>query len=386
MKQKTGLFWAAVLLLAALLAAGCGAKPQNTEEEDTLAGLSLSEHVPLAYAEQFTIDRYKGGYSLIGIDGGARYLVVPEDGAVPEGLDEDIFVIRQPVGNLYVAANAVVGLFDRLENMDAVTFTSTKEDGWYLDAPRRAMEAGKLRYVGEYSEPDYELLLASGCTMAVETAMIEQTPEVGEKLQELGILVFVDCSNRESHPLGRSEWVKVYGEILGKSAAAEALFEEQRAYMDGVAAEEGEGRTVAFFYINSKGQAVARRSGDYVSKMIAMAGGENVFASLDDPESTKSSVTMEMEQFYEEVKDADVILYNNSLGGGVASIEELVARNGLLKDCKAVREGNVWCTQPRFYQETLALGRMVYEMHLIFTAPEEAEDLQFLCRLPRSAA
>ena len=38
--------------------------------------------------------------------------------------------------------------------------------------------------------------------------MIYHNPEVKEKLEEFGIPVLVEHSSYESHPLGRTEWVK----------------------------------------------------------------------------------------------------------------------------------------------------------------------------------
>lgn len=93
---------------------------------------------------------------------------------------------------------------------------------------------------------------------------------------------------------------------------------------------------MAFFYISSSGYAVARKSGDYVTKMIELAGGNYIFADLGDPETATSTVTLEMEQFYATAKDADYIIYNSTIDGELATVEELVAKNGcsgILKLC-----------------------------------------------------
>ena len=56
--------------------------------------------------------------------------------------------------------------------------------------------------------------------------------------------------------------------------------------------------------------------------------------------------------------------------------------NPLLKDFKAVQEGNVWCTAQNMYQETMQLGQMIREMHLIFTEEKpEKLDLDYLYKL-----
>ena len=83
-----------------------------------------------------------------------------------------------------------------------------RAEDWYVEEARTAMEQGELLYAGKYSGPDYELLLAQGCTLSIQNTMIEHAPEVREKLQDLGIAVLEDYSSYEAHPLGRCEWIK----------------------------------------------------------------------------------------------------------------------------------------------------------------------------------
>ena len=173
------------------------------------------------------------------------------------------------------------------------------------------------------------MLVSKYCPLAVESTMIEHTPEVKEKLEELGITVFIDYSSYEQHPLGRSEWVKVYGEMLGKQSEAENVFNEQANKFETIKNINTE-KTVVFFYINQAGQAVTRKSGDYITKMITLAGGKNIFKNLGG-EGT-SAVTMEMEKFYATAKEADIIIYNSTIDGEVKSTNQLIEKHNLLAE------------------------------------------------------
>lgn len=75
-------------------------------------------------------------------------------------------------------------------------------------------------YAGKYNAPDYELILSKSCDLAIESTMIHHAPEVKEQLEQLGIPVLVERSSYESHPLGRMEWLKLYGVLLGKEELA----------------------------------------------------------------------------------------------------------------------------------------------------------------------
>ena len=68
--------------------------------------------------------------------------------------------------------------------------------------------------------------------------MILHSPEVKEKLESFGIPVLVDHSSYEAHPLGRTEWIRLYGVLTGKEKEAEAAFAKQEAELQRVT-EEG---------------------------------------------------------------------------------------------------------------------------------------------------
>ncbi|MCF0122479.1 MAG: ABC transporter substrate-binding protein, partial [Ruminiclostridium sp.] len=187
-------------------------------------------------------------------------------------------------------------------------------------------------------------------------------------------------SSNESHPLGRTEWIRLYGAILNEEEAADALFEEQAQYLQ-TENIEATGKSVAFFHVSSSGLVVARKSGDYVSKMIELAGGRYVFDDLGDKETATSTVTIEMETFFAAAKDADYVIYNSAIGGEIYTIDDLLEKNSILAELKAVQDGNVWCTSQNMYQETTGLGEMIESFRLIFSG--QADDLDQLPYLHR---
>ena len=369
----------AVVTAFIIMLSGCSKTEKIPEKHIEIDGLIFSERVELIYAEQFAIDRYENGYSVIHTMNGESFLLVPEGEKTPDGLSESITVIEKPTKNIYLAATSAMGLFAELEQGEAVKFSGTKADDWYIDYARQAMENGTMLYAGKYREPDYEMLLENECMLSIQSTMIDHSPEVKDKLNELGIPVFVDYSSYETHPLGRSEWIKVYGEMTDTSELARQLFNAQAEQLDSIS-EQSTGKTAAFFYISTSGQAVTRKSGDYVTKMIELAGGENVFENLGDDKAT-SSVTMEMEQFYSQAKNADFIIYNSTIGGEITTVEQLIAKNELLADFKAVQNGNVWCTKENLFQETMKLGTVISDFNSIFTGNTENEPPVFLFRL-----
>lgn len=377
MKRCIALFLTVTLLLSVL--GGCG----TAETKEGLGnGWEPERSMELQFATQFSVDYYQDGYKLISLADGTRFLVIPEGSECPKGIAKDIVPLYQPVENIYLAATASMCLFDALDCMDVIRLSGTKEDGWHIENARLAMQEGRILYAGKYSEPDYEMMLDHRCPLAIESLMIGHASEVKDKLEELGIAVFIDQSSMEPHPLGRTEWIKLYGALLNKEETAEALFEEQVKYLNEATGTEGSGKTVAFFHISSSGYVVARKSGDYVTKMLELAGGNYVFDNLGDPETRTSTVTIEMEKFFATAKDADYIIYNSTICGEIKTIDELLAKNELLAEFKAVQNGNVWCTSENMYQETTQLGQIIQSFQKVFSGEaDELDELPYLYRL-----
>lgn len=387
MRRKTII--AICLFLTGLLGLhGCGSPSSNydnhyyadnLQDEETEGTLVYESSMELQYAENFSVDYYKGGYTILTTTmDGQRFLVVPEGKEIPENMQEDIVVLQRPMKDLYLVASAVMDMFRELDGLDAITFSGQKEENWYIEEAKEAMANGDMIYAGKYSKPDYELLVSEGCTLAIENRMISHSPEVIEKLEDFGIPVMIEYSSYESHPLGRVEWIKFFGALLGKEELAEQNFEEQAAILDKVSADEKKDQTVAFFFITSNGLVQVRQSSDYIPKMIELAGGKYIFENLGDPETKRSTMNMQVEEFYNGAKDADFLIYNSAIDGGVSSMEELLDKCEVLADFKAVQEGNVWCTTNDMYQQSLSIGYLMEDMHAMLSGEE---NMHYLFRL-----
>lgn len=380
MKKKITFLFTVIMLLAV-----CAFNVQAAEKENTpweIPGLTFDHSMDISYAKEFTVDYYKDGYALINILEEGQYLVVPEGKEAPENLDSNITVLKQPMNHIYLVATSAMDLFRAIDGIENIRLSGTQAEGWYIEEAKSAMESGDMIYAGKYNTPDYELILSEGCDLAVESTMIHHNPEVQEKLEQFGIPVLVERSSYESHPLGRTEWMKLYAVLLGKEDEAEALFEEQAEKLEKLQAEENTGKTVAFFYINSTGAVNIRKSQDYVARMIELAGGKYLPEDTGKNDNALSTMNMQMEEFYAKAKDADFIIYNSTVDGELTAIEELLAKSSLMADFKAVKNGNVWCTGKNLFQETTGLGTMIEDIHTILTSDAPSlDELTYMHRL-----
>lgn len=367
--------------------AAVGGNPAKT----AAAPLTYDHSMELSYAENFAVDYYEGGYKLLTTRlNGDRILLVPKHQQAPkdaealvspsaEGEPGKLIVLQEPVKNLYLVASSVMDMFAQLDSMDAISMCGLKEEDWYIPAAKQAMKEGTLLYAGKYSQPDYELLLSQNCSMAIENSMIYHTPEVMEKLDEFGIPTLVEYSSYEEHPLGRVEWVRFFGALLDQEEKADQLFEKQKEALKRVETEESTGKTVAFFYITSNGLVQVRQSTDYIPKMIELAGGKYVFENLGDPDSRRSTVNLQLEDFYDGAQDADFLVYNTTIDRQVQTLEDLLKKCSLLKDFKAVKNHQVWCTTEDMYQQSMSAGNLIEDFHRMLTGDDK--ETRYLYRL-----
>lgn len=308
----------------------------------------------------------------------------------------DLTVLQQPLTTTYVAASAVMAPLCDLGAVSQIRFSGLREEGWYVDEARTAMKKGSMLFAGKYSEPDYETLLWEGCDLALESTMIYRSPEAIEKLSALGIPVYIDYSSYEPHVLGRLEWIRVYGALFGHEEKAQQWYASERdriraiqkdaetssgeASQSGKPAEKSETKTsrnskneassigtssgragtdttadlrstVVYFYVNSSGQIQVRQPNDYIPELLELAGARYLAPDMSGLSgSRKSNVTVSLEDFYSSCRDADYLIYSATLDRPLSSIQELLGKNALFADFKAVKEGHVYTTDKDFYQ------------------------------------
>ena len=333
----------------------------------------------------------------------------------------ELTVLQQPLTTTYVAASAVMAPLCDLGAVSQIRFSGLREEGWYVDEARTAMKAGSMLFAGRYSEPDYETLLREGCDLALESTMIYRSPEVIEKLSALGIPVYIDYSSYEPHVLGRLEWIRVYGALFGHEEEARQWYQTERdriraiqkdaetssgeASQSGKSTEKSETKTsrnskneassigsssgragtdttadlrptVVYFYVNSSGQIQVRQPHDYIPELLELAGARYLAPDMSSLSgSRKSNVTVSLEDFYSSCKDADYLIYSATLDRPLSSIRELLGKNALFVDFKAVKEGHVYTTDKDFYQLSDRMADFAEDVSRML---QDQDDMHFL--------
>ncbi len=345
----------------------------------SIPGLVYDHAMKLDHARCFSVNYFKGGYKLIDVIDGSSYLIVPEGESVPQELPEDITVIQQPVDNIYLVATSAMSLFNVINGLDNIKYTGTDVSGWDIDAPVEALESGKMIFAGKYNAPDYEMLVNGGCDLAIESTMILHDPETREQLISLGIPVFTDWSSYEMTALGRAEWSRLYAAMIDEESEADAFLQKEIVQAGADSGFPATDKRVVFFYINKKGLAVVRNPQDYITSMIRDGGGVYAFDHLTGDGISGTTSEISMEEFYSTAVDADYLIYNGTIDSTVSTMQDIIDKNQILADFKAVKDGHVYMIDKKFYQSTDTASELTRDVSLMLS--DSDEEMTFLTRL-----
>lgn len=403
MKRSLALVLLAVLAMSTLLFAACDRK-ENEQQGITVAYSQLTStgKEENTFAELFSIEHLKDenekAYSKIEVFDKEKkldtsWLLLPEGvdkvSGAPAGVNIMTFRDRQ---NIMVSSASTMALINAMDALSKVPMT-TADTTWRIQEIKDAIDKGTVKEVGKYSKPDYEQIISIGAekhvTFAVFSTMLDSVPDVYDQLTKTcNLRIMRDQSSYESHPLGRTEWIKIYGEIFDMRDKSDAVFNGQVEILNETSSKinvpEAERKTVLIFYTTStKDTFYVRNAADYVTELVNLGGGKQV-AEIGPGKSGNTKMTQE--SFIQECSQADYVLYNWTSGASGVKDESLQglidARLGdWFKDFKAYKEGNVWRTSNDFYQKMDKMGEMVADIYKMLYGENVSDTLTYVNRL-----
>lgn len=404
-KRSLALLLCTVFVMACMMfvSACAGKERENLSESVQYSELVSEGKENNTFAELFSIEHFSDGhgrsYSRIEIYDkdkalNSAWLLLPEGVTTVSGLPEKTnLMTASDRENIMVSSASTMSLINAMGALDKVPMT-TSDTTWRIEEIKNAIESGQVQEVGKYNAPDYEKILTinaeKNVTFAVFSTMIDYEPEVeGMLSEECGLRIMRDQSSSEGHPLARTEWIKIYGEIFDMREQSDEVFNEQVDILNETLEKIGEKpeterKSVLIFYTtSSKDTYYVRNAADYVTELVNLAGGKQV----SEIGAGKSGNTkMDQETFVATCSQADYVLYNWTSGASGVSDETLQglmdARLGeWFKDFKAYKDGNVWRTSNDFYQKMDKMGEMVMDIYNMLYNDDAGNSLTYVNRL-----
>ncbi len=201
---------------------------------------------------------------------------------------------------------------------------------------RQRIEAGLVKDVGYEQSINFELLLSLKPDVVFTYGVGAEMVGYLQKLRDLNIPVVFIGDYLENSPLGKAEWLKVFGAFLGKVSLADSLFEdidnEYNTLRRLVANEKPKPKV----FLNLPWKDVWYFPGGegYMSQLISDASGEYMLSHLEGSKSHPFGIEASLEY----ASNADIWLNT----GTINSINELLESFPLASKIPVVSEKNVY--------------------------------------------
>ena len=199
-------------------------------------GEGRSAYIP-RYAKGFSVEPAGEGWHLAVRDpeDSARewnYLLVPREQRGKGRISPDWKEIPVPLERTVLLATPYVSGLEDFGVLDSVVGVANAS---YLHSPelRRRLKEGDAREVGDDLALDLERLVVLAPEALFWYAPYQEVQGEYQRLQRLGLPLVVTMEHRETHPLGRGEWLVFLGFFFGKEKEARKMFQErERRYRE----------------------------------------------------------------------------------------------------------------------------------------------------------
>ena len=275
-----------------LLLVSCNANNQKNDESTSVA---KSDTITNSYAEGFKIVEYVNATVIDVIDPSSGEVSFSYEISSKKTTNADF--LGADFSKVIALSATHIGMIEELGELDRIVGVS---DASYLcnEELIKKSKSGKLKSVGDIGQSDIENYIAAKPDLIIYSGFDPNAPII-EKMKRAGLSIFANFDWKETHPLGRAEWIKVFGVLFDKKEEAFALFE-----------------SIEKEYVNLKSALEGRET--YPTVLVGSMYGDVFHAPAGDSY---------MAQF---LKDANVdYVYKNTKGVGSISIslEELITQN-----------------------------------------------------------
>jgi iron complex transport system substrate-binding protein len=317
------------LCLLLVLAACSGGSKKTTETTGS---------IEVKYARHFLLAQ-KDGYVELKIlqpetgDVERTFALVKAENKSKVPADAD--AIEVPVKNTAVLSTTHIGMLDVIGALDCIK-GSTDANFVANKTVLNGIKSGKIAAFTDEVSITPERLLEKKISLVVISGFGKEFPNQ-EKLQRLGIEVMANYEWREEHPLGKAEWVKVFGHLTGKEKEAETHFAQVEKEYNALKAQVKNTASVhpkvlVGSLIGDVWYAPAGES--YMARVLEDGGADYIYRN----EKGTGSCEHTLEQVFKDQQDA--FIWINSGAVTLTGLQEQQPKYALFKAFKA---GNVFC-------------------------------------------
>lgn len=295
--------------IACLMLSACSRRDENKEWNLTNDSLRYASLLDIARADSFVLVTIKNPW--MQEKDLHRYILVPDTAPVPKSYPEGT-LLRTPLRRV-VMHNAVhAALVSELGCSEALTGLCDIE---YVKSPilRRLLDSGEIVDAGSSVQSDIERYI----TMRTDAVFISPLEHVSYDLLEKVRIPYVECADyMEASPLGRAEWILLFGLLFDCEERARQLFNEVECnyttFCDKVKLSAKRPRLIVDMLNGGAWHVPGGKS--FLGQLFVDAGADYFMAQ----DERRGSVPLSFETVYSKGADADFWLIKGARTGGLS--------------------------------------------------------------------
>ena len=280
------------------------------------------------------------GYELATIDNPwgegvlRRYALVPRQASIPDNLPAGTVVVRTPVSRALVYS---VVHTSALKDLGAGNAIAGVADAQFFTDPdiTTRVAAGEITDCGSSTQPDVERIIR----LAPDAVVLDtyQSANFGQ-VARLDVPIIECADYMENAPLGRAEWIKFYGSLVGRRQEADSIYNAVVKRYETLR-DSRNNATIRHPRVLTESVIAGVWNvpgGDsYMAAIIADAGGIYPWADI----KTTGSLSLDIDRVLAVAQNADVWLIKSF---NIHSLQDLQQANPLHAEFRAFKTENVY--------------------------------------------
>ena len=288
-----------ILSLTALAATACGSRGSVTQ--NTAPGNIITQ------AQGLSIERAQG-YTTVAIadpwNAGKllrTYILVPRGQEPPADIPDGV-IVRTPIQNAVVYSSvhgAAIKELGAIESLKGVC------DAQYFNMPeaQAGIEAGTVADCGNSMSPTVEKIVA----LSPDAIILSPFQNTGYgAIESLGTPIIECADYMENTPLGRAEWIKLFGELYCRQQLADSIFEAAKESYNTLKASVADvpARPKVLTEMPFSGVWYVPAGESYMATMLRDAGADYPWSDTGGA----GSIALDLAQTLDKAGDADIWL------------------------------------------------------------------------------
>lgn len=321
-----------LLLLISFFFISCQQKEKNKKEIQ-------SQENYIRYASGLSIQK-QDDFSIVTVsnpwptsDKNYTYVLYKENAIIPDSLQK-YASIQVPIQSIVVTSTTHIPALELLGVEDKlIAFPNT--DYISSEKTRTLIETGKIREIGTNQSLNTEVLLDMQPDVIIGFG-VDGEKKTYDNLQQNGLKILYNGDWTEQHPLGRAEWIQLFGVLFGLEEKADEVFKSiEKDYIQAKELVQNVSKKPTIFSGSVyQDQWYLPQGKSWAAQFLDNAGGNYLWAATEGT----GSLSLSFETVFETAQNADFWIGP----GQFTSFDQLEKANPNYKHFKAVQNKNVY--------------------------------------------